>query len=132
MATWVLKKKTLTVGAGERKNTLNLGRCQTAPDKGPEDMDRQIWNKEDKIHGDAARITRKTIQRMGAQEAKALGTDPADETSDSAAVKGAVCIALKEETIKMDSMGSSKNKKKGYGMCDSILTLDQPPTAKSL
>ncbi|KAL8437334.1 hypothetical protein Efla_004292 [Eimeria flavescens] len=73
MVTWNSRKKTLTVGAGKRKNILNLEGWQTAPDKAPKDLDRQIWNKEDKIHADVARNHKEDgVQRMSLQEAKAL------------------------------------------------------------
>ncbi|KAL8440065.1 hypothetical protein Efla_004049 [Eimeria flavescens] len=73
MATWDLRKKTLTVGAAERKNTINVEGWQTAPDKGPKDRGRQIRNKEDTIYADFARNDMEDdIQPMGRQEAKAL------------------------------------------------------------
>ncbi|KAL8425872.1 hypothetical protein Efla_007745 [Eimeria flavescens] len=65
MATWDLRRKTLIVGAGKRKNTLNLEGCQTAHYEGPKDVDRQIWIRNHMEGADE-------IQRTGPQEAKAL------------------------------------------------------------
>ncbi|KAL8439011.1 hypothetical protein Efla_002420 [Eimeria flavescens] len=108
MATWDLRRKALTVRAGERKNTLNLEGCQTVPDKGTKDLDRQTWNKDDKLHAAAARNHMEDdIQRMGPQEAKALVTDSADGAPDSAAVKGAICMVLQDVTTKLELIGAA-------------------------
>ncbi|KAL8430595.1 hypothetical protein Efla_000540 [Eimeria flavescens] len=99
-----------TIGAGERKNTLNLEGC-SAPDKGPKDLDRQIWNKGDETHEDAAGNHKEDdIRRMELEEAKALGTDPVYETPDSAAVKDAIRVVLQENTRKMELMGETRIK----------------------
>ncbi|KAL8432737.1 hypothetical protein Efla_004406 [Eimeria flavescens] len=145
MATWDLRRKSLTVGAGERKNTVNLEGCQTAPAKGPKDLDCPIWNKEDKVHADAtSNYIEEDIQRIGTARGESLGaadtqalqglqdqaqkgTDPADETPDSAAVKDAICIVLQEATIKKDLLGENKNKNKGSGMCEGTLALGPTP-----
>ncbi|KAL8430021.1 hypothetical protein Efla_001376 [Eimeria flavescens] len=122
MATWDFRSKALTVGAGERKNTLNLEGRQTAPDERPNDLDRQIGNKENKINADSTRNhTEDDIQRVGPQEAKALGTDPVDEPPESAAMENAIRVVLQEVTTKLEPPGKSKNEDNGDGMCEGIL-----------
>ncbi|KAL8424930.1 hypothetical protein Efla_006693 [Eimeria flavescens] len=55
------------------------------------------------------------------------GADPAEGTPEPAAVKGAICIAFQDDTIKMELVGKTKNTNKGDSMCEGILTLG--PTA---
>ncbi|KAL8430357.1 hypothetical protein Efla_001122 [Eimeria flavescens] len=54
------------------------------------------------------------------------------ETPDSAVVKGAICTALRDDTTKMELMGSKKKGNKGYGMCEGIVTHEPTPNRSNI